>query len=608
MIRAATILVFAAFMGGAASAHPFDDRAEMICDVLLIKEKSGAEAMRLVVQYRYEDGFASYNEAYNELDDNHDDHISAAERDNRFKELAKDLMDVTRLKVRGKLATLIPNYGEFSLADLVNADNNVDLPKGMDIKLLRIGYYFTFDIKLPESLDAGLHRVELHFASTRVKMEDRGNQLRAFDDRAPRRRAISVTYDRTPEGFDVVRFNWDVKTSAVGDKTPEPPKIAEEKPPANAPANESAQQPDKRKAGEDILRETDSERRNAQSANSRISDAFRKLRDGGADPLVWLAVLGTMFLLGGYHAVQPGHGKTLVAGYLIGTQGRQSDAVFLGIVVTAAHTSGVLLLMFAAWAVSEIWPGAMQNPAIQMAEWITLAVGATILLMGIGLVMKRAGDRGHTHEMFGRHVDGGHTHDHTHDSNPELPLVGGPMHEHHDHADEHHEHTHSHNHGHERHDHPSTGSEQAAHSHDHGHSHDHSHSHGLSHEHLEHDPARMTRWEVLRLGILGGIVPCPSAFVIALFAFQAQLYLTGLIMVIVFSLGLAVVLATIGLVLVNTKQYLNEKRRTTRSGLYLWLEAKLPVFGALMITLIGGAMVLLAAIRLGWVDPGGFSV
>jgi hypothetical protein len=64
----------------------------------------------------------------------------------------------------------------------------------------------------------------------------------------------------------------------------------------------------------------------------------------------------------------------------------------------------------------------------------------------------------------------------------------------------------------------------------------------------------------------------------------------------------------LGLVLVNTKAYLNERRRTTKSRLYRVLEAKLPVFGALVITLIGAAMVMLAAIRLGWIDPSRFTV
>lgn len=118
----------------------------------------------------------------------------------------------------------------------------------------------------------------------------------------------------------------------------------------------------------------------------------------------------------------------------------------------------------------------------------------------------------------------------------------------------------------------------------------------------------MTRFEILRLGILGGIIPCPSAFVIGLIAFQQQWYLSGLIMVIVFSIGLAAVLAAIGLVLVQGKSYLNQRRKETKSRVYRVLERKLPVFGALVIALIGGAMTLLALIRLELIDPSTFTV
>ncbi len=56
--------------------------------------------------------------------------------------------------------------------------------------------------------------------------------------------------------------------------------------------------------------------------------------------LVFLLAVG----VGGLHALQPGHGKTMVAAYLVGSQGRVRDAVLLGGVVTLTHTSSVVLL------------------------------------------------------------------------------------------------------------------------------------------------------------------------------------------------------------------------------------------------------------------------
>ncbi|MBM4298065.1 MAG: hypothetical protein FJ143_10030, partial [Deltaproteobacteria bacterium] len=48
--------------------------------------------------------------------------------------------------------------------------------------------------------------------------------------------------------------------------------------------------------------------------------------------------------LGAFHALEPGHGKTLVAAYLVGSRGTFKHAFLLGLIVTAAHTAGVYLI------------------------------------------------------------------------------------------------------------------------------------------------------------------------------------------------------------------------------------------------------------------------
>ena len=61
---------------------------------------------------------------------------------------------------------------------------------------------------------------------------------------------------------------------------------------------------------------------------------------------VWFLFLaaGIAAGLGALHALEPGHGKTIVAAYLVGSRGTARHAVLLGVVVTAAHTAGVYLL------------------------------------------------------------------------------------------------------------------------------------------------------------------------------------------------------------------------------------------------------------------------
>lgn len=574
MARVAAILAIL-LCAGVLAAHPFDDRCDMVAQVVLKKGADNSERMELLVQYRYESLYASYNEAFLYLDADRDGRISRAELDARFQVLASDLIAAVHLAVRDEQATLEPLLSEFAFVNLDDPDADVDKPGGMPTGTLRIGYSFCFDVQLPTELGPGKHPVQFYMASERVSIADPGQQLQAWDDRGPERRAITtVNWDRTPDKFHRLKFLWDIGQGASSIATP--PDRTEPGPP-DQPRDTS---------GREQLFQTDKERRVEDKAEDTISRAMAQLRDGRADPWVWLAVLATMFLVGAYHALMPGHGKTLVAGYLVGTRGRRSDALFLGLVVTAAHTSGVYLLLGGAWMARTMWPGMLENPEKQLAEWIALAVGATIFLMGASLVMKRAGGGGHhEHDIFGRHVHPEHDHDHphTHAHDHKHPEDSDILEEVHDH-DHHHDHDH-------------------AHDHDHDH-----HHHGHHHHHRELDPAKLSRWEILRLGILGGVIPCPSAFVIGLLAFQWQMEFSGLIAVLAFSVGLATVLATIGLMLVQSKEYLARRSKEKRGPVARFLEAKLPVFGALMITLIGTLIVVFALIRLDLIDPSKFTV
>jgi ABC-type nickel/cobalt efflux system permease component RcnA len=569
-------------LSGALAAHPFDDRVDMVTQLILVRDPAtGTEGMRLTVQYRYDGVYASYNEAQF-LDKNQDGFVSREERDLRYRELSDDLISAIAINVRGERATLIPDYKGFEFVDLANPDHSVDMPGGVPTVSLRIGYYFPFEVQPATPWGAGSHEVQMVILDRRIEIAAPHEQMQVWDDRSGARRAIYARHDRhRPAGrggpeYYRISFLWEAEADIAG---------AEQPAETDETSAEAGAVP---KTGREQLLETDRERYDPTALDSRIWQAFADLRDVNASWGVWLAVLVSMFLWGAGHALAPGHGKALVASYLISTRGTKSDALFLGVVVTAAHTSGVLMLMSGVWAASVLWPDTMRNPEQALAEWITLAVGATILLMGVGLVVKRSSSGHHAHDIFGKHVDPAHDHSHAH---------------HHDHG-HHHDHDHGHHHDHDHH-------------HDHGHEH---HSHDRSpedsdilqpiahHHHGERDPARMTRFEILTLGILGGIIPCPSAFVIGLIAFQQQWYFSGLVMVVVFSMGLAIVLSAIGIVLVQTKGYLSRDKGRPKGAVYRFAETKLPVLGAMAIALIGCAMTLLAMIRLELIDPLMFAV
>jgi ABC-type nickel/cobalt efflux system permease component RcnA len=114
---------------------------------------------------------------------------------------------------------------------------------------------------------------------------------------------------------------------------------------------------------------------------------------------------------GAAHALTPGHGKAMVAAYLVGTKGTPRHAVLLGGTVTAAHTSGVFALGFVTLGLS-----AFIVPE-QLYPWLTLVSGVLVALVGASVLRQRLRSRPHA-------PDHHHHHDHDHE------------HHHHAHEDE----------------------------------------------------------------------------------------------------------------------------------------------------------------------------
>jgi ABC-type nickel/cobalt efflux system permease component RcnA len=107
---------------------------------------------------------------------------------------------------------------------------------------------------------------------------------------------------------------------------------------------------------------------------------------------------------GAAHALTPGHGKAIVAGYLVGTKGRPVDAVLLGGIVTLTHTIGVFALGLVTLLLSQfIVPEALY-------PWLTLASGVLVIAVGASVLVGRFRRRGHAHG----HHHHGHSHDHDH--------------------------------------------------------------------------------------------------------------------------------------------------------------------------------------------------
>ncbi|MBV6516258.1 MAG: hypothetical protein HPKKFMNG_01922 [Planctomycetes bacterium] len=517
-MRLAALCVLAGLLASTAAAHPFDDRADMITHIAVTADRK----LHVTVLYYFATVPASYVEARFKLDADRNDKITSEERDKRLAELAQERLDNMDMSVHGRRVRLVNDARRNECFDLNNPENDFSAPGGFSVVNVRLGYALNFTADLAMEPEQGGYRVLLTFMNKAERIDDPDTQIRAFDERVQPRVVIeNLRHERSDGGLFQVRFSYGV---------------ASQPPPVEPPVMQ--QQPGASQSSREQLKAMEERPREDQNREGFFQGLFSALRSGEGDFIYWFTALAFVFGWGAWHALQPGHGKTLVASYLIGTHGRPSDALFLGVVVTLAHTSGVLLLLGGITLVRELYPEMFADPAKALSEWITVAVGATILFMGVGLLLKRA-EAGHAHEhdVFGRHV------------------------------------------------HPED---------DHGHG-------------APPDPKRMSRLEILRLGILGGVVPCPAAFVIALISIEQRLFAAGLLLVLVFSLGLALVLATIGLMLVATKSYMHARRNRPRNALYRFMETKVPVLGALAITLIGFTMVLMALLRLQVLDLATFT-
>lgn len=127
---------------------------------------------------------------------------------------------------------------------------------------------------------------------------------------------------------------------------------------------------------------------------------------------VLLLSLGVAFVLGSFHALSPGHGKTVVAAYLVGSRGTARHAVFLGAIVTFTHVFAVFLLGFVV-----MFASAYVVPE-RLYPWLGFASGVLIVAIGLWQFLQRYAalkPAGHYHNgTFHSHAGGWFAHDHSH--------------------------------------------------------------------------------------------------------------------------------------------------------------------------------------------------
>jgi nickel/cobalt transporter (NicO) family protein len=307
-------------------------------------------------------------------------------------------------------------------------------------------------------------------------------------------------------------------------------------------------------------------------------DKLLSLVSGELTPKVILWTLGLAFVLGALHALTPGHGKTMVAAYLVGSRGTVGQAILLGIVVTVTHTASVFLLgLGCMFAFQYVVPE-------KIIPWLGFLSGLLITGVGIALIYARSTGKelfhGHSHENgHGHsHLSGlGHAPEHSHSHSSERNHSHDHEHSH-SHSSEH-SHSHAPEHGHS-HDsrlgsdsgvaaeqHESESAPQARETDDLGHSHTHSHASESGEleesrpvqRSSEEKPEKVSLWALISLGISGGMVPCPEALMVLLGAISLNRLLLGMAVLASFSAGLASLLILIGILVVTASSRVNKK-------------------------------------------------
>ena len=252
-------------------------------------------------------------------------------------------------------------------------------------------------------------------------------------------------------------------------------------------------------------------------STQRMNDLSDVLGRDLADPLVLGGALLLAIVLGALHALEPGHGKTLLAVSLVGARATVPQAAILATSLTLAHTCGVLifgaliLLLTRAIVPEAIYP------------WIALGSGALVAVLGA---------RALATALARRTPSGAHVHAHHH-----------------------------HHHG------------------------DHDHDHGPAHTHAIQGSAPLRFRDTLLAAASGNVAPCPAALVVLLAAIATDRVGWGMVLIVAFSVGLALTLTALGIAVVKGAGWLVRRPQFDRAARYA------PLLTAGAISLIGAWMI-----------------
>ena len=280
-----------------------------------------------------------------------------------------------------------------------------------------------------------------------------------------------------------------------------------------------------------------------------LSQMFLRTDQG---PLWIFITILAAFGFGALHAIEPGHGKALLAFTLVGARATNKQAAILAASLTFAHTIGVILLGVVLFFVTGFVPETIY-------PWITLVSGVAIAIIG-GRALARyiRGIQPFAHAHVHAHPNA-HAHEHGHNHDQGTGHAYG-----HDHS------------------HPVLTDDELTHTHG-----------GSTHTHVVPGSQPLNFGSAVWAAMSGGIAPCPAAIILLIAAVNSHRIGYGLLLIVIFGLGLASVLTGLGLAVVRGAAWIASNAKYERVVRYG------PLASAALISIIGSVLLGQGFVQIG---------
>ena len=230
-----------------------------------------------------------------------------------------------------------------------------------------------------------------------------------------------------------------------------------------------------------------------RSLNESLAEITRSL-EGSKSLGGLLFVVLISLAYGMFHAAGPGHGKTIVSSYFLANDARLRHSVAIGYLIAAVHSLAALSVVLVLYYLIH---GLFSSHIEQANHWIQLVTFAVIAVLGAFMLVGRIRGGGH-HHLFG---------------------LG---HEHHDHD------------GHD----------------------DRGHGDGRDDAAVigPGAPAALSMRNLVGIAIPAGVIPCPGAVAVVLFALSLHMLAVSVLSVVSISLGMGVTISLTGALVILAKQ------------------------------------------------------